>query len=74
MISNQAKIDVIVCRDAMIVSLINCATSFFAGFVIFSVVGFMAKISGRDVEKVADQGTIIDISIYVLISTLSLIL
>ena len=38
------------------VSLINCGTSFFAGFVIFSVVGFMAKTSGRPVDKVADQG------------------
>jgi len=30
-------------RDALNVSLINCATSFFAGFVVFPVLGFLAE-------------------------------
>ncbi|XP_039266427.2 sodium-dependent proline transporter-like [Styela clava] len=43
-------------RDTMIVSIGNCATSVFAGFVIFSVIGNMAKINGVDIEDVADEG------------------
>ena len=43
-------------RDGVTISLINCATSVFAGFVIFSVVGFMAHDSGLPVDKVADSG------------------
>ncbi|XP_077984966.1 sodium-dependent proline transporter-like [Glandiceps talaboti] len=44
------------CRDALIVALINCGTSVFAGFVIFSTLGFMAQDSGVDVSEVVDQG------------------
>lgn len=43
-------------RDAMIVPIINCATSIFAGFVIFSVLGFMAAESGKSVDEVVTQG------------------
>ncbi|XP_067663699.1 sodium- and chloride-dependent glycine transporter 1-like [Haliotis asinina] len=43
-------------RDAMIVPLINCGTSIFAGFVIFSVLGFMAHEAGTTMEKVVTQG------------------
>lgn len=43
-------------RDALLTSLINSATSFIAGFVIFSVLGYMAHASGRDVQDVATEG------------------
>jgi len=44
------------CRDTLIVSLGNCGTSVFAGFVIFSVIGHMARRLGENVEDVIDQG------------------
>jgi len=43
-------------RDAVVVSVGNCLTSFFAGFVIFGVIGFMAHELGQDVGEVVKQG------------------
>lgn len=44
------------CRDALLTSFINSATSFCAGFVIFSVLGYMAHASGQSIEEVATEG------------------
>ena len=44
------------CRDALIIPLINCGTSFFAGFAVFSTLGFMSTKTGLPIEKVAVQG------------------
>ena len=44
------------CRDAIAVSLINCSTSFFGGFAIFSVIGFMAHTLKKDVSEVVSSG------------------
>ncbi|GFS19354.1 sodium- and chloride-dependent glycine transporter 1-like [Elysia marginata] len=43
-------------RDAMLVPLINCSTSLFAGFVIFAILGFMAHEGGVEVEDIVTQG------------------
>lgn len=47
---------VFLCRDAFVLALINSGTSFFAGFVVFSVLGFMATEQGVDISKVAESG------------------
>ena len=40
----------------MLVTVINCSTSLFAGFVVFSILGFMAEEQHVAVDKVADDG------------------
>ncbi|XP_071802428.1 sodium- and chloride-dependent glycine transporter 1-like [Asterias amurensis] len=42
--------------DSVLVATLNCATSLFAGFVIFSILGFMAKELNTTVDKVVEQG------------------
>ncbi|XP_020791109.1 solute carrier family 6 member 4b [Boleophthalmus pectinirostris] len=44
-------------RDAIVTSLVNCFTSFVSGFVIFTVLGYMAEMREVEVEEVArDKG------------------
>ncbi|MGB2753996.1 MAG: sodium-dependent transporter [Phycisphaerae bacterium] len=45
-----------VTNNAFITALANCATSFIAGFVVFSVLGFLAAQQGQPVGKVVDKG------------------
>ncbi|KAM7068541.1 sodium-dependent serotonin transporter isoform 2-T2 [Molossus nigricans] len=40
-------------QDALMTSLVNCMTSFISGFVIFTVLGYMAEMRKEDVSEVA---------------------
>lgn len=44
-------------NNALIISLANCGTSFFAGFAVFSVIGFLAHEQGVAVTEVVAGGT-----------------
>ncbi|ESO11695.1 hypothetical protein HELRODRAFT_166710 [Helobdella robusta] len=43
-------------RDCLITACVNSATSLFAGFVIFSYLGYMATRYGREISTVATEG------------------
>lgn len=43
-------------RDTIIIVICNSLTSVYAGFAIFSIIGFMADQLGVDIDKAADQG------------------
>mgnify|MGYP001803448002 CR=1 FL=1 len=52
--------DTYLCRDAILVTLLNCGTSVFAGFVVFGIIGFMAEQLSLDVKDVAVKGECTD--------------
>ncbi|XP_048461093.1 sodium- and chloride-dependent neutral and basic amino acid transporter B(0+)-like [Rhincodon typus] len=43
-------------QDTIVVCVVNCATSVFAGFVIFSTLGHMAHVQNKPVSEVAQSG------------------
>ena len=54
--SDTLKTVLLLCRDSIIFAVFNSGTSFYGGFLIFSVLGFMAKKQGVDIEDVAKSG------------------
>ncbi len=46
-----------VTNSALITGLANCGTSFFAGFAVFSMLGYLAKVQGLPVPDVTASGT-----------------
>ncbi|CAN0366409.1 unnamed protein product [Lampetra planeri] len=55
-LSSYNKFNNNILRDTLVVSLANSATSIFAGFVIFSAIGYMAHIHGLPVSNIATDG------------------
>lgn len=51
-------------RDAILTSVVNCLTSLLAGFVIFSVLGYMAHVLNKDIENVATGGPGLVFTVY----------
>ncbi len=46
-----------VTNSALITGLANCGTSFFSGFVVFSLLGYLAQVQGLSVQEVTQSGT-----------------
>ncbi len=46
-----------VTNSALITGLANCGTSFFAGFAVFSMLGYLAQVQGLPVPEVTQSGT-----------------
>lgn len=57
-------------RDALITSSVNCMTSFMSGFVIFTVLGYMAEMRKVGVETVAKDAGKIALVKMLLVNTL----
>lgn len=54
--SSYNKFNNNVLRDSITIPFINCLTSFYAGFAIFSVLGFMSETTGIPVANVTTDG------------------
>jgi NSS family neurotransmitter:Na+ symporter len=51
-------------NNAFITALANCGTSFFAGFAVFSTLGYLAFVSGVPVAEVSTDGTGLAFMVY----------
>ncbi|KAK6173320.1 hypothetical protein SNE40_016794 [Patella caerulea] len=51
-------------KDAVLVSILDCATSVFAGMVIFSIIGYMANEMNQNIDEVASEGAGLAFIIY----------
>jgi SNF family Na+-dependent transporter len=55
---NRKKKRKLYSRDTLILAAFNEGTCLISGFVIFSVIGFMAKTEGKKISEVADSGNL----------------
>lgn len=55
---NTTKAFIYNCRDCLVTTAVNCFTSFFSGFVIFTYLGFMSHKQGVPISSVATEGII----------------
>ena len=51
-------------RDAWLIAVVSCGTSFFSGLVVFSILGFMAKDTGSNIEDVVQSGSALAFVVY----------
>ncbi|XP_041454388.1 sodium-dependent noradrenaline transporter-like isoform X2 [Lytechinus variegatus] len=51
-------------RDAIFTSSINCFTSFFSGFAVFSILGYLSFKTGKDISEVATEGPGLVFTVY----------
>ena len=51
-------------RDAIMVAMVNSFTSVFSGFIIFSVLGFMASETGKDIKDLVQEGPALVFIVY----------
>ena len=51
-------------RDAWLIASVSCGTSFFSGLVVFSILGFMAKITGKNIQNVVQGGSALAFIVY----------
>ena len=51
-------------RDAILVAMVNSFTSIFSGFIIFSVLGFMASETGKDIKDLVQEGPALVFIVY----------
>lgn len=51
-------------RDAVVINVVSFCTSLYAGFAVFSIIGYMAHEYGVPIQEVIKSGESIDLSIY----------
>lgn len=70
----SSDIQFLLYRDSIFVPILNCSTSIFAGFVVFSVLGFMSYKTGLPVSSVATGGKSLVLMIFLEVLTIDLII
>ena|SRR6218665_2110218 len=51
-------------RDAVVINVVSFCTSLYAGFAVFSIIGYMAHEYGVPIQEVIKSGESTDLSIY----------